>query len=91
MEKLIGGGKTIIDSIDVGLSYRIFFVLDNHRFYRCWFVLQDFLRTLYSPHLHAYETDCNELNVKHELELERPQFSYLVTECKKILTGVGKF
>jgi len=27
LDKLIGGGKTIIDSADVGLSYRIFFVL----------------------------------------------------------------
>ena len=53
--------------------------------------LKDLLRTLYAPHfLYASEVDCKELNVEQELELEKPQLSYLVAECKQILTNVGK-
>ena len=63
---------------------------DNNRFCRCWFVLQDFFRTRYAPHiLCASEADCNEPNVEHEPELERPQFSDLIVECKEILPDVG--
>jgi len=60
---------------------------DNHKFCWCWFVLQDFLRTRYAPHiLHASKADCKKLNVEYELELEleRPHFSDLVVKCKKI-------
>ena len=63
---------------------------DNHRFCE-WFVLHDFLRTRYARHfLHASEVDCKEPNVEHEPELERPQFSNIVVECKVILAGVGR-
>jgi len=48
------------------------------------------LRTRYAPHLlHASETNCEEPNVEHEPELERPQFSDLVAVCKEILAGMG--
>jgi len=55
---------------------------DNHRLCRCWFILHDFLRTRYAPHLHVSEADCEEPNVEHKPELEGPQFNDLVAECK---------
>ena len=46
---------------------------------------------MYAPHLlHASEANYKEPNVEHELELEKPQFSDQVIECKKILAGVGE-
>ena len=48
-------------------------------------------RTLYAPYFfYAPEIDCEEPNVEHEPELEKPQFSDLVTEYKEILANVGK-
>jgi len=53
--------------------------------------LQEFLRTWYAPHfLHASDAHCEELNVEHELELERPQCSDLVTEYKELLASIGE-
>ena len=45
----------------------------------------------YAPYfLHASETDCEEPNIEHKLEIERPQFGDLVAECKEILAGMRK-
>jgi len=63
---------------------------DNYKFCWYWFSLQNLLRTLYAPHLYAFEADCKEPNVEQELELEKPQLSDLVAECKEILASVGK-
>jgi len=47
---------------------------------------------LYSvcSHLYASEANCEESNVEHKSELERPQFNDLVAKCKEILTSMGK-
>jgi len=63
---------------------------NNHRFCQCWFVLQEFLRTRYAPHLHAFKVDCKEPNVDHKPELERTFLSDLVAKCKEVLVVVGK-
>jgi len=36
------------------------------------------------------EVDCEDPDVEHEPNLEKPQFSDLVVECKEILANVGK-
>ena len=62
---------------------------NNNIDYWDWFVLHEFLRTWYVP-LHASEADCEEHNVEHEPELEKPQCSDLIIECKELLADVGK-
>ena len=63
---------------------------DSHINDKCWFVLQDHLHTLYALHLlYVSEVDCKEPNVEYEPELEKPQFSDLVAECKENLADVG--
>ena len=44
---------------------------------------------LNASHLYVSEVNCEEPNVEHEPELEKPQFTDLVAECK-ILASVGK-
>jgi len=46
---------------------------------------------LYAPHfLYVSEVDCEEPNIEHEPELEKPKLSDLVAECKEILANMGK-
>jgi len=52
--------------------------------------LQNLFCTRYTPHLYAFEGDCKEPNAEHELELEKPQLSDLIAECKEILDCLGK-
>jgi len=61
---------------------------DNHVNDQCWFVLQDYLRTLYAPHiLYASEADYNEPNVEQDPKLEnRP----IVVICTELLDEIQK-
>jgi len=52
----------------------------RHINYQCWFVLKDFLHTLYAPHLYSSETDYKEPEV-----VDEPEPKLLMNQKQKLL------